>query len=397
MAELVEESFREDNWDFTLDDIPDITLDLDIFSEPLVYHPSTPETLTKNASSFYSPSETLEYFDSLHSHSKTLTENEETTINGMEQIMTVEETVEPNITIMEENLDLKIREMEKALLVEDEQLQDDEGFSEIFFSDIFPENSEKSSESSPVSGVSSQSVDIFAGEADKQVEPSPESGGLVESPVIVEDESNVAEEKEEEKEGDEDHLSKKRKRQIRNRDSALRSRERRKEFVKDLEIKSKYLEAECRRLQNLLGFCYAENNALRLHIQKRNNEVAAGLVRAKQESAVLPLESLLLGSLFWLLIMVSAFLSIGPFSVSHPELVLRLDRSLGQELTSLKRLWVRPETLESKPRSPVALLLRRWRFSRTKMKMRAISCSMDLNFRERVSWPLFKDGDLSIS
>lgn len=73
-------------------------------------------------------------------------------------------------------------------------------------------------------------------------------------------------------------------RQMRNRDAAVRSRERKKMYVKDLEMKSRYLEGECRRLWHLLHCCYAENHALRLCLQSSS---AFGASRTKQESAVL--------------------------------------------------------------------------------------------------------------
>ncbi|KAI8013105.1 bZIP transcription factor 50 [Camellia lanceoleosa] len=95
-----------------------------------------------------------------------------------------------------------------------------------------------------------------------------------------------------------DPVSKKRQRQLRNRDAAVRSRERKKMYVKDLEIKSRYLEGECRRLGRLLQCCFAENEALRLSLQ---NAKAFDASMTKQESAVLLLESLLLGSLLWFL------------------------------------------------------------------------------------------------
>ncbi|MBA0645670.1 hypothetical protein Goklo_013735, partial [Gossypium klotzschianum] len=40
--------------------------------------------------------------------------------------------------------------------------------------------------------------------------------------------------------------------QLRNRDAVVRSRERKKMYVKDLEMKSRYLEGECRRLSHVL-------------------------------------------------------------------------------------------------------------------------------------------------
>lgn len=71
-------------------------------------------------------------------------------------------------------------------------------------------------------------------------------------------------------------------RQLRNRDAAMRSRERKKIYVKDLEMKSRYMEAECRRLGRLLQCCYAENQMLRISLGS-----AYGASMAKPESAVL--------------------------------------------------------------------------------------------------------------
>ncbi|KAK7277237.1 hypothetical protein RIF29_18388 [Crotalaria pallida] len=84
---------------------------------------------------------------------------------------------------------------------------------------------------------------------------------------------------------DDESLSKKQKRQMRNRDAAVKSRERKKLYVKDLEIKSRYYEGECRRLGHLLQCCYAENHALRLCLQSRG--AAFGAPMTMQESAVL--------------------------------------------------------------------------------------------------------------
>jgi hypothetical protein len=91
-------------------------------------------------------------------------------------------------------------------------------------------------------------------------------------------------------------VSKKQIRQMRNRDAAVKSRERKKMYVKNLETKSRYFEGECRRLEHLLQCCYAENHALRFCLQSRG---AFGAPMTMQESAVLLLESLLLGSLLW--------------------------------------------------------------------------------------------------
>ncbi|KAG5613662.1 hypothetical protein H5410_024943 [Solanum commersonii] len=81
-----------------------------------------------------------------------------------------------------------------------------------------------------------------------------------------------------------DPVDKKRKRQLRNRDAAVRSRERKKLYVRDLELKSRYFESECKRLGFVLQCCLAENQALRFSLQ---NSSANGVSMTKQESAVL--------------------------------------------------------------------------------------------------------------
>ena len=73
-------------------------------------------------------------------------------------------------------------------------------------------------------------------------------------------------------------------RQMRNRYSAMKSRERKKTYIKDLETKSKYLEAECRRLSYALQCYAAENMALRQSLLK---DRPVGAPTAMQESAVL--------------------------------------------------------------------------------------------------------------
>ncbi|KAK3425663.1 hypothetical protein EUGRSUZ_F02193 [Eucalyptus grandis] len=84
--------------------------------------------------------------------------------------------------------------------------------------------------------------------------------------------------------------------------AAVRSRERKKAYVRDLEVKGKYLEGKCRRLGRLLQCVMAENQALRFSLE--NN--ACGASVAKQESAVLS-DSLPLGSLFWFLCITCLF------------------------------------------------------------------------------------------
>ena len=55
-------------------------------------------------------------------------------------------------------------------------------------------------------------------------------------------------------------------------------------YVKDLEMKSRYYEGECRRLGSLLQYFMAENQALRFSL---NSKVAFNASMTKQESAVL--------------------------------------------------------------------------------------------------------------
>ncbi|TVU08205.1 hypothetical protein EJB05_41598, partial [Eragrostis curvula] len=104
-----------------------------------------------------------------------------------------------------------------------------------------------------------------------------------------------------------DPVSKKKRRQMRNRDSAMKSRERKKTYIKELETKSKYLEAECRRLSYALQCYAAENMALRQSVLK---DRPVGAPTAMQESAVLT-ETLPLVSLLWLVSIVCLFLMPG--------------------------------------------------------------------------------------
>ncbi|KAK1259679.1 bZIP transcription factor 60 [Acorus gramineus] len=97
-------------------------------------------------------------------------------------------------------------------------------------------------------------------------------------------------------------------RQLSNRDSAMKSRERRKMYIKDLELKTRSLEAECKRLDYAFRCCFAENQALHQQLMKQK----ACSAHPKQESAVLVMESLLLGSLFWLVSVACLFFLPGP-------------------------------------------------------------------------------------
>ncbi|CAN6271778.1 unnamed protein product [Urochloa humidicola] len=121
---------------------------------------------------------------------------------------------------------------------------------------------------------------------------------------------------------------KKKMRRIRNRDSAMKSRERKKLYVKDLEMKSKFLEAECGRLSYALQCCAAENLALRQSLLKDRPVVAP---TAMQESAVLT-ETLPLVSLLWLVSIVCLFLTPGV-----PNRSLAARSNLGRDLAKLAR------------------------------------------------------------
>ncbi|KAG7648659.1 BZIP transcription factor 60 [Arabidopsis thaliana] len=129
-----------------------------------------------------------------------------------------------------------------------------------------------------------------------------DDSGKENSDLVVEKKSNDSGSEihdDADEEGDDDAVAKKRRRRVRNRDAAVRSRERKKEYVQDLEKKSKYLERECLRLGRMLECFVAENQSLRYCLQKGNGNNTT--MMSKQESAVLLLESLLLGSLLWLL------------------------------------------------------------------------------------------------
>ncbi|XP_020266966.1 bZIP transcription factor 50 [Asparagus officinalis] len=152
---------------------------------------------------------------------------------------------------------------------------------------------------------------------------------------------------------------KKRRRQMRNRESAMQSRERKKMYVKELEMKSKYLESECRRLDNALRCCMAENFSLHQLLQK---DCASA---AKQESAVLFMESLLLGSLFWLLSTMFLFLglSVRRLNSNGPS---RLGRDLALEAVVSKAV----PNEKSRPDfgDGLVIMRRRYKGSRTRMK-----------------------------
>lgn len=132
----------------------------------------------------------------------------------------------------------------------------------------------------------------------------------------------------------EDPITKKRKRQLRNKDAALRSRERKKEYVNDLEMKSRYYEGECRRLGSLLQCVMAENQALRFSLHTTSSNKAFNASMTRQESAVLFLESLLLGSLLWLMAIVCQLVDLPQLSQSQLVEEKRLPESPRKQLGS---------------------------------------------------------------
>lgn len=155
-----------------------------------------------------------------------------------------------------------------------------------------------------------------------------------------------------------DPIAKRQKRMLRNRDAAMRSRERKKMYVKDLEMKSRYLEGECRRLSRMLQCFIAENQALRLTLHKG---CAFDASSAKQESAVLLLESLLLGSLLWFLGIMCLF-TLPALPKSLLEAVpLAKERKRGPER-------VAPRGAGSNQMGQYFVKSRRCKASRTKMK-----------------------------
>lgn len=184
-----------------------------------------------------------------------------------------------------------IGEIESMLMNDNDdnsELKPNQQSLDDFFADVFVD------QPSPASGAELPT--------DKDQNGSDESGNLspAEEKVLDEPEVNNSDKSYNDANNDnaDDTISKKRRRQLRNRDAAVRSRERKKVYVKDLEMKSRYLESECRKLGRLLQCVLAENQALRFTLEKGN---AYGASLTKQESAVLLLESLLLGSLLWFL------------------------------------------------------------------------------------------------
>nr|CAD1831301.1 unnamed protein product [Ananas comosus var. bracteatus] len=167
-------------------------------------------------------------------------------------------------------------------------------------------------------------------------------------------------------EGD-DPISKKRRRQMRNRDSAMKSRERKKMYVKELEIKTRYLESECRRLSYALQCCTAENMALR---HRLHAEGPLGAHVAVQESAVLFVESLLLGSLYWLVSIVCLFLTPALPGPKDPRTPGSPGRDLSQEAAVAGK--ISNEKLGFNLGSELVLMRRRCRCLKRRMKFSSL-------------------------
>lgn len=225
-------------------------------------------------------------------------------------------------------------EIEKLLFYDDDDANDgcDGGdFASDLFSDLF-EPGMKCAEVAP--------DEIIAGDA-------PAEAPETEAPEKEED----------------DPVSKKRKRQMRNKEAAMKSRERKNLYVKELEMKSKYMQMECQRLDFALRCCMAENMVLRQSLHR-----PLGAPMARQESAVLVMESLLLGSLFWLMSTVCLLL-LPVLSIRKQKDVSRLGGSFAQEVVLTRNI------ANERIGSGLGLVILRRRCRGMKIKMRAMLLS----------------------
>ncbi|KAJ0466337.1 putative transcription factor bZIP family [Helianthus annuus] len=182
---------------------------------------------------------------------------------------------------------------------------------------------------------------------------------------VVDCSDSAEDQKIEEEKDDDDPLAKKRKRQLRNRDAALRSRERKKMHVKDLELKSRYYEGECKRLGSLLQWYMAENQALRFSLHSSSSSNAS---MTKQESAVLLLESLLLGSLLWLTGIMAVLPSLVLLLVLHHQ-------SQSQRVTMVEEKHLPSLALRKEEGTKTLSVGKRFKASRSRMRrfLRAVS------------------------
>ncbi|KAL5707323.1 hypothetical protein ACHQM5_025382 [Ranunculus cassubicifolius] len=259
-----------------------------------------------------------------------------------------------------------IRQIEEMLLKDDDnngENNDQQGFVEDdFFADLdFPLIEQQQQEESQFQCSDQPTCQLQVSSENSYPDKEGTSDSSEDKDEEVDEKKRAHESDDNEDNEDDDPITKKRKRQMRNRDAAVRSRERKKLYVKDLELKSKYLEGECIRLQRLLQYCTAENHAL--HLQLQEKAIAAS--RTMQESAVLLLESLLLGSLLWFLAMV-----VGLFSPLEMLLKQQLPArsAVVVSVGSNNRRVVALERAQSKKRVGIGTIDKRGKASRSKMR-----------------------------
>ncbi|GJX13791.1 bZIP transcription factor 60 [Tanacetum coccineum] len=194
-----------------------------------------------------------------------------------DDLLVFDDAIIPNNSHHEGGLDLD--DIEQFLLNDDDHLLNKEEdvnnvVDDGFFDDILlllPSDADSPKRSSSSSDLSDED-DLLSKNQNS-------------TPAVVVDVDHNQQQKEEEEKED-DPLTKKRKRQLRNKDAALRSRERKKSYVKELEMKSRYYEEECRRLGSVLQCFMAENQALRFSLHSSNLTSNTTSI-TKQESAVL--------------------------------------------------------------------------------------------------------------
>ncbi|XP_042507511.1 bZIP transcription factor 60-like [Macadamia integrifolia] len=254
----------------------------------------------------------------------------------------VNDSVQENSNPSPDSVSSWMDELEELLMKDDtESCVNPEEFCQDFFSDVLDASPDQSCEAR-VSDEDTSTPEANISDDNEENDKFDDSVGK-------------------EGEGD-DPMSKKRKRQLRNKDAALRSRERKKIYVRDLELKSKYLEGECRRLGRLLQCYIAENQALHVSLQSK---VSGAMT--KQESAVLLLESLLLGSLLWFLCIICLFTLP---ALPHLNLGDPVPKDEGRSNQMQESVLLRAagnERLDLRM-SRLFLKSRRWKATRTKMK-----------------------------
>ncbi|KAL1561474.1 bZIP transcription factor 60 [Salvia divinorum] len=257
---------------------------------------------------------------------------------------------------------LSLDDIEQYLFDDDsyQPVEDETGLADEFAADCLAEPESLSSSDSDPDRVKDSPAGRKMVEAVSCEEEKPQENGAAGENCAADDDGDA---------DADDPDEKKRKRQMRNRDAAVRSRERKKMLVRDLEMKSKYYEAECKRLGNLLQCCLAENQALRFSL---HNSQAFDASRTKQESAVLLLESLLLGSLL-------GFLGIIYLLILPSQLLSALEVSLLQNVdnTEHRSVAARRGAGNEDHRSLFHSFMmgKRCKASRSRMKLRLLSSS----------------------